>query len=186
MIESIEKLVGQIQASEVELKSVEKEIEKIDDKRIKNMIEIAIKGMKFEKIYEDKKTYNDNGNYYYSDEITYFKDEQGNYLKGVKICEKSLEYNTDSYGGNEKARELFLLQDGSLKVFYILKKWSNCQDGVNSYNREFSEHQDITEFDVDKIIDNIEEILTDRLEKLGERSKAQSKRLEKLQTLKIS
>lgn len=185
MIEHIEKLISKIQANEKEIKSMKEDADKIDTNRLISVIEIARKGIKFEKIYENEITYN-NWNSCYSDEVTYFKDDQGKFLKGVKICEKSLKYNRDSYGGNKEERELFLLEDGSFRVFYLTGEWSNWQDGINNYSREISKYQGITQFDTDEIIENIEKILARRLEELGERKKVQLMRLEKLKALKLS
>jgi len=80
-------------------------------------------------------------------------------------------------------RELYLLEDGTLKAFYVVCEWRN--QGSSELNRFISKYQNVEQFDVDDIIKNIEWHLRNRLKDLGERKKTQLKRLEKLKELKI-
>lgn len=106
-------------------------------------------------------------------------------IKGILIDQIELKEEKGQYGRNTEYRELFLLSDGNFKVFYYNEEISFFQDDSNTYTREISKYQELDQFDFDNITKNIIKALEKRLEDLGDRTKEQKKRLEKLEALKV-
>lgn len=155
-------------------------------KRFNEAIGIAIKGIKFEKIYEELISYNGNNNGCKDDDVSYFKDKQGKCLKGVIVDVISFKYDSFRDGGSKEELELYLMDDGKFMVLEHTGEWSCWENSTDRYNREIFKNQDIFQFNFDKIINNIIDKLNNRLSGLGERTKTQLKRLEKLKALKVS
>lgn len=185
MIENIKKLINIIEEAESELTNIKNEINKLDMERLMKVINIAKRGLKFEKIYSKYVVYN-NHSQWRDDEVDYFRGDDGKVLKGIKVADKSIEYNSEFTGGNKEEDELFLMQDGSFKIFNHSGRWSNYQDESSKYYRTVSNNQDITRFDFDEIVENIYKEIKYRISDLGDKSKTQINRLEKLEKLKVS
>lgn len=183
MTENIIQLTKEVQNEQVELEKVEMEVKELDKKYLKEVIQIAKKGIRYEKIVSEATYYN---NCYDNDEIEYhYSKETNRRLMGIEVDSITLYYDSDFYGGSKKERQLFLLKDGDFMVFDYYAEWSNFQDSSSTTYRTISKNQSIDNFDVDCIVKSIERSLRNRLEKLGERKKTQLQRLEKLKQLQL-
>lgn len=185
MKKTIDDIVKKVLEQENELDKIEEVVYENDMERLLEVTAIAKKGLKFEKIYEERTTYN-NHNSWYDDETSFFTNDEGKCMRGIEVAYETIEDNSDSYGGNEKKIQLFLIEDGSYKVFFEAKEYSNFQDDSNHYSREIFKNQNLNQFDFDEIIDNIYHELERRMISLGDRTKTQKARLEKLQELKLA
>lgn len=184
MMEKVNELVKKINESETELGKIEKELLKCDMDRINKVAQVAVKGIKICRIYSKFVTYNDGINWS-DDKYSYFKDEEGKFQKGVLIVSEELSSNNSEDGtGNRSERELFLMADGTFKVFYKKEEWSSWEDNSED-SRIISKNQDVCQFDFDLILRNIIKELNGKLEKTLARRKTQSNRLERLNELKI-
>lgn len=179
-MKSIQQKVMKIKILEKESKEIEGKEDELDRERFKKAIEIAKKGLKYEKIYEERvctryKSYNE-----------YFIDSDNNYLKGVCIYSESIEdtfYPDFEYFEN---KEIWLMKDGSIKIYKQIGDFERNIDISDKITRELTENQDINQFDVNEVIESINTLLSCRLEELGDRCKKQKERLEKLEKLKLN
>jgi hypothetical protein len=157
----------------------------IDKSRLEKCAEIAKKGIEFSEIYQEVIVY-DNWSDYKDPQFRWLKNADGRDLKGTVICSKHIKNDGNNFVGNAETKELYLMEDGTFKVFMMKATWSNLLDEENRYFREFAFDEDISCFDYCEIIENIAKKLEKRLQKLGKRTKAQNARLERVQKLKIS
>lgn len=164
------------------IETLENETEK---NRLDKCAKISQKGIEFSEIYHEVVVY-DNCNNYKDPQFTWFKNAEGKDLKGTVICSKPIKNDKNDFGEKSETKELYLMGDGTFKIFINKATWSNRLDEENRYCREFASDQDISCFNYDEIIENISKKLEKRLEKLGERNKTQIIRLEKLKKLKTS
>lgn len=185
MIDKINELVNKINECEYELTNIEKEVVAIDIERLNKCAQVAIRGLKLDKIYSKLTIYNNCDNYI-EDEYIYYKDKNDKYLKGKCVATKQLSYSRDYYRTSESCRELFIMDDGTFKVFYHTSRIVDHSDEKSTYERKLSNFQDITQFNFDGILENIIDGLNMRLISLGKRSKSQLERLEKLKKAEIS
>lgn len=184
ILDEVNNLVEEVQKNEEELVELENKVLNYEMQRLRKVIEIAKKGIKFEKLMRRYETYN-NFNNYRSDEIEYLVDDQGKFLKGIEVATIEISSNVDGYGGKEKEKQLFLLSDGTLKVLIHQECWSNYQDDSSLDEWVISKKQDVSQFDTNEIIQEIIQLLNTRLKELRDRNKSQLKRLEKLEGLRI-
>ena len=145
--------------------------------------EIAQKGIKFSPIYEKVIIYNNCDN---NPQFSCFENIEGKNLKGAVICSKTIKNDKNDFGRNLEEKELFLMEDGTLKVFVRKVTISNILDGENIDVREVASDEEMSCFDYCEIVQNIEKELEKRLIRFGRINKAQTARLERLQQLKIS
>lgn len=185
MLKELELLVNKIEDAEKDLTNITTRINEIDSRRINEVIVIAQKGVKFEKIYTSNNVQNANGFNYRNDITEYFKNDDGNFLKGIKVASKETYTNKYGTGAEYNYIELFLLSTGELKVFYNEDNVDYFQGGNSQYERIFSRKHTIEEFDTEEIISGIMEALNDRLKDLGTRTKTQQERLEKIEKLQV-
>lgn len=185
MIEKIEKLKNEIEEKEKVLNNIETDVIKLEKDRLAKCVEIAKSGLKFLKIYKERITYN-NWQYNKSSKVTYFTNSEGKYLKGLNICTESISKNENACGGEFEKKHLYLMEDGTFKVFYEEGEWSNIQDDKDIYSKTIANDQDISCFDYNEIIESIYEKLESRIEKLDEITTRETTRLEKLKELQIS
>jgi hypothetical protein len=185
MLERIKNLVSKIEENQKELDEIKSNVDKIEQERLKEVIDIARKGIKFEKIYKNKTTYNSNGSNYRDDDVEYFKSDNDCYLKGIKVDNIDIKTNKYGSGAEYQERELYLLSDGTFKVFYKESNISYFQGNNSSYSRTESKYQQLDQFDTDNIINNIVDALEGRLKDLGDRTKTQQTRLEKIEELVV-
>lgn len=157
----------------------------IDQSRLEKCAEIAKKGIEFSEMYQEVIVY-DNLSDYKDPQFIWLKNAEGRDLKGTVICSKPIKNDGNNFVGNSETKELYLMEDGTFKVFMMKATWSNLLDEENRYVRQVAFDQDISCFDYCEIIENIAKELEKRLKKLGKRTKAQTARIEKLQKLKIS
>lgn len=183
-MEQLKNMVIEIERSEETLNKIEMEVKELEEARLNKVIEIAKKGLSFGKIYENFTAYNNNNNWR-DDEVTWFKGVDKKYIKGICVAENEINRNEDGYGGKVEKRRLFLMDDCSFKVFFKYSNWSNMQDCASEYKQSISKDQTVDGFDYDEIIDSIKQNLSDKLGKLGDRTKTQLERLEKLKKLEI-
>lgn len=145
---------------------------------------IAEKGVELFPIYEEVLTYN-NWKEYKDPQFTCFKNAEGKDLKGAVICSNTIKNQENDFCQNLQMKELFLMEDGTFKVFIRKVTISNIPDGENRDFREVAD-QDMSCFNYCEIIENIIKELEKRLTRFGRLNKAQTTRLERLQQLKIS
>ena len=157
----------------------------IDQSRLEKCAEIAKKGIEFSSIYKKVLTYNNFDNDR-DPQFSCFKDTEGKDLKGAVICSKTIKNDENNFSKILEKKELFLMEDGTLKVFVRKVTLSNILDGENIDVREVAFDEDTSCFDYCEIVENIEKELEKRLIRFGRINKAQTARLERLQKLKIS
>ena len=143
------------------------------------MVKIAKKGLVFQRILTNCKSHNCN-TCNHPDKNTFSE------YKGVLLLEKD---NGSSRGDQSKLiklKELWLLEDGRFVTTDYIEDISYWQNAWNEANRYINENDFvIEEWDVDDIVKSVENNLKERLIRLGERTKNQKERLEKLQGLKL-
>ncbi|MEL3961888.1 hypothetical protein MKZ01_11465 [Lysinibacillus endophyticus] len=169
MINELLEVTEDVLKIENEVNQNQKEINSLERNYLDTVINIVRKGIKYEKIEKG------NGKYYL--------DSEGKLIKGILLDKiNCVDKNLGWYCKTED-RELYLLEDGTLKVFYVIWEWR--QGDGSTLERTISKFQDVNQFDIDDIIISIENHLQDRLEELGERKKSQLARLEKLKQLQL-
>ena len=179
-MEIIEEKVMEIEMLERQNEEIEGRADELDKKRLDEVIEIAKRGLKYEKIYEERICTR------YGTSNEYYTDSDKKYLKGVCIYEDVIDdiyYNDCEY---IKKKELYLMRDGSTKVFKYIEDIERNIDIPDKSTRELDENQNVNQFDIDKVIDSINDLLSERLEELGDRCENQKKRLKKLEKLKLN
>jgi hypothetical protein len=185
MLDKLSIIVEEIKKQKKELEQIEKEVLLLDSKRLQKVVEIAKEAIIFEKIFKEKIEYN-NSREWRSDSVEYFYDENGKPLKGVLVEEINLSYHRGSMGGERVDKELFLMEDGSWRVFVYKARWTCHADFANKYERIIDKNQNIDIFDKDKIIQNIIEEVQESCKYFVEEKNKYLERLEKLKMLKIS
>lgn len=154
----------------------------IDKSRLEKCAKIAREGIELSAIYDRVVVYN-NWNDYEEPQFRCFKNSDGKDLKGAVICSTTIKSDENDFGGNLQTKELFLMEDGTFKVFIRKVTWSNLLDEENRDVREVASDQNVSCFDYYEIIENIAKELEKRLKRLGKRTKAQTARLEKFHKL---
>lgn len=157
----------------------------IEKNKIVKCAKIAQKGIELSAIYEEVVVYN-NWRYDRDPQFRCFKNAEGRDLKGAFICSMTIKDDKNDFGRNLEEKELFLMEDGTLKVFIRKRIQSYLLDEESKDLREVSSDQDISCFDYDEIIEKISEELKKRLKKVGKRTKTQTARIEKFNKLIIS
>lgn len=157
-----------IRVSEMDTKIAVQELEQIYE-----IIKECKGGFKFNKMVEEKISWNNHNNYR-DDEVTYLKD------KGVFLTEYTYYTNRNGYGSETEEYELWLLQNGELKVYKCVEEYSNFQDEANSLNRFLKSDDVLKYFKFEDILKGIKDALERRLDSLENRTKAQEERIEKL------
>jgi hypothetical protein len=185
MLDKLSIIVEEIKKQKKELEQIEKEVSLLDNKRLQKVVESAKEAIIFEKIFKEKIEYN-NSREWHSDSVEYFYDENGKALKGGLVGEINLSYHQGNTGGERVDKELFLMDDGSWKVFIYKARWTYYADCSNEYKRTIAENQDISMFDIDEIIKNIIEEIQNSLKYIVDEKNKQIERLKKLKSLKIS
>lgn len=185
MLEKFIKLTEEVKRQKKEFEQIKNEVVLLDNERLKKVVEIAKEAIIFEKIFKEKIKYN-NSREWHSDEVKYFYDENGKALKGILVGEINLSYHRGNTGGERVDKELFLMEDGSWKVFIYEARWTYYADCSNEYKRTIAENQDISMFDIDEIIKNIIEEVQNSLKYIVDEKNKQIERLKKLKSLKIS
>ena len=146
---------------------------------------IAEKGVELSPIYQKVLTYNNCENYR-DPQFTCFKNSEGKDLKGAVISSNTIKNQEKDFYKNLEIKELFLMEDGTFKVFIRKVTISTILDGENRDFRKVSLDQNMSCFDYCEIVENISKELEKRLTRFGRTNKAQTARLERLQQLKIS
>ena len=183
MLEKLQSIMDQIEVTEKELDEVVEQVEKIDVERLQKVITITKKGIFFYRIWSKCNSHNCN-NCYCPNTYEYTE------FKGYRVA---FEDNGSRRGNTDKTvreKELFLLEDGNFATFEYVGDFDFWQNAWNHEKRELIENgltvEDVVPFwNVDEIIENIQEALTKRLKRLGERTKTQQRRIEKLKELQI-
>jgi len=174
MLTKLENLSKAIEDAQKNFDGVKTELDSLEMSRLQDIINVAKKGLKFEKIYSEKIASK------HSTDYQYFED-----IKGILIDQIEIKDKQGQYGRTTNYRELFLLSDCSFKVFYYTEDISYWQDESSTYSREISKYQELNQFNFDNITESIIKALEKRLIDLGDRTKEQKKRLEKLEALKV-
>ncbi|MBA1335860.1 MAG: hypothetical protein HPY66_1678 [Firmicutes bacterium] len=173
MLEKLREITGKIEEIQAELSRIEAKANDMDKARLDEAISVCMKGLKFEKIYSQHVAKSR-----YADDYEYLDG-----MRGIKLAEKNVKFSSGQYGKDYADRELFLMADGTFKVFYLVADISYWQDQNDVYERQVSKNQDIFQFDFDEALENLLKALEKRLINLGERTKAQQARIEKLRAM---
>lgn len=172
MIDEIKEIVKNINIGKEEISNNESILLENDIDKLNTIVQVAIEGLDFENIYRKQIIY-DNSK---QDEEYYQKDENGEFLKGIKVDYIEVSYHKGVNGDYEVQKQLYLMDDGSFKVFNFTGRYSN--NGRSVYEGILSENQDIDQFDFDSILKNILNDLNERYERVKEIRDIQLNRLE--------
>lgn len=192
MLESLEEIVEGIELAEKKLSVFELQVRALDEKMLRKVVNVAKKGIKWDKIQELNGYDHSNG----IDYNDYFKEDE-KYLKGIMV-----DYHTTRPIHEDNSRtdyELWLMSNGD---FWVFKQYSKNFDMTDPKARKIVKkninptfdialNEDLTEngiekrWNIDYIVNRIREALNKRLSNLGDRCKTQKNRLEKLEELKI-
>lgn len=184
MLNETKEIVGQIINSTKEIEAMENQISLISSEKLKEILEVAKHGLEFKGIY--KSAYGHNINL--DDVKEYYKDKRKKIPKGTLICSLIEDSERSKDGEWEVHSELFLMEDGSLKVFDTYYESKSCSDCNATHVRSFRNvgTNEISSFDVELIIQQVLIQLKKRQSTLEERKGTSNERLEKLRTIRIS
>lgn len=182
MLEKLQGIMNQIEVTEKELDDIIKQVESIDAERLQKVITITKKGIPFHRIWSKCNSHNCNTCYCPN---TYEYTE----FKGYLVASKDNGSSRGNTSRVDREKELYLLEDGSFAEFEYVGDFDFWQNAWNHEKRKLIESgltvEDISLWDADEILNNIEKALSKRLEGLGKRTKAQQERIEKLKGLQI-
>lgn len=173
LLNEIKNLSSEIENLAERVSAVDTELEVKELEQIYKIIEECKGGFKHNKIVKEMISWN-NYNNWIDDEVSYFK-EKGAFLT------KYNHYTSRTAHGLEKINyELWLLQNGELKVYKTIREDSNYQDERNDFNRVLVGDNVLDYFNFEAIVEGIKDALERRLESLEGRTKTQEERLERL------
>jgi len=174
-----------VEQTEKELKSIELVVNSIDVDRLTEIVRICKSGLSYKRIYTEKITYSRDGNNYRTDDITYAEQS----LKGCYLDYRENKENKYNTGREEEEIQLWIMQDGSWQEWSYCCSISYYQGHSNSHTRKFIRNlttdQVVAFWDTNDVINGIRNALEIRLSNLGDRSKSQKTRLEKLKQLQV-
>jgi hypothetical protein len=131
----------------------------VDLGRLQKIVDIAISDITFKGIEEKRISYNKMiyDIHLPDDEISYFKYEQGNELKGIIVATELLHHHYDmlTHGSFQKQKELYLMEDGSFLVFVRFYEGSDSKVIPNYDESVVANNQKIGQFDMDTIVASI-------------------------------
>lgn len=162
MMDEIRRVVEKINECVAEISNNENILLEVDIDRLNKIVQVAINGLEFENIYRKQITYNN----LKQDEEDYQKDENGKFLKGIKVDYIQVSYCEDINGDYSVQRQLYLMDDGSFKVFDFTDRSFN--NGRCVYVGILSENQDVSQFDFGSIVKNILSNLSDGFGRIKE------------------
>ncbi|MCM3623674.1 hypothetical protein M4D70_15680 [Brevibacillus borstelensis] len=174
MIDNVVKIVSEIQQAEIELNKLSEENNSKGMEKLRQVFENAKHGLKFEGIPKRIKGY-----FTTFEEKEFFYRTSGDILKGVLLFSIDEEQTCIANEHNEEYREVYLLDDGSLKVYHTTHKWLD--------DNKYSKHHEVTrvEFEFDHrnfyfgwVINSILEQLAARKEHLDFYIKLMKERIE--------
>lgn len=183
MLNTINELVNRINQTKEELAVMDEKIFDIEMDKLNKIIEVAKQGLIFKPIYET--AFGEEVDYY--DEEQYFRSDDGEILNGTLVYFSGEFFEETEEGPIEISTQIFLVEDGSLKVTHTFTESNYCEDcelmHVHSH-RKICENQSLDRFDIGVIINNItadlkirasflEERKNERIAKLNELKKAQ-------------
>lgn len=182
MLTQIESIMRKISETQEELTALTSEINAIDSARLQGVVELTKKGLPFSRIWVEKSSHNCN-TCYHPDIYTYGPE------KGYMV----LEYDDESSRGDQErtdhCKRLYLLDTGEFAVYRYhmnISFWQNdWNEGYQKQLKVLSIVETTGQFDTEDILEGIMGGLKKRLEKLGERTKAQKARIEKLRRFQI-
>lgn len=181
-MEKLQELVSQIEAMQSSLDSVEEELHGLEASRLAEVVAIARKGLAFYRVVMSASYHNCNTCRHNP------RKEYGEW-KGILVAEKDNSEYGDIRDGNEiDVEELWLLEDGTFATTCRSGHESHWQNAWWGWEREpLRPVADplAASWDVDTIINSIVHQLEKRLAKLGERSKVQQARLEKVKNMMV-
>ncbi|MFE8698285.1 hypothetical protein ACFYKT_18335 [Cytobacillus sp. FJAT-53684] len=182
MTNTINQLVIQINQTKKEIAVMDQNIYEIEMGKLIEIIKVAKQELLFEPVYETAS--GQDAGYY--DEEEYFRNTGGEILNGTLVYFSGEFYEETEDGDSEISTEIFLFEDGSLKVFHTFTESHYCEDceevHVNSH-RINCENQSLDRFDIGVIINNITANLKMKVSFLEE---IKSERMAKLEGLKLA
>lgn len=175
MLNTAKELSTQIQITQKEIEAMNDKIFSIEMEKLQEIIDITMSALDFTPIYQVN---ND-------DEESFFTNEKGDYLKG-RLVYFSGDYYRETDGGDvEGSTEVFLLDDGSLKVFHTLTESYYCENCEEFHQESLRNEcecqcQSLKGFHLGVIANNIVDSLREKQSYLAE---FKNERIAKLQSL---
>jgi hypothetical protein len=182
MTNTINQLVNQINQTEKEIAVMDQKIHAIEMEKLNGIIAVAKEALIFNPIYEN--AFGQDEEYY--DEEEYFTNDDGDFLNGTLVYFLVESYEEIEDANREICIEIFLLEDGSLKIFHTLTESQYCEDCEMTHghsHRIIAEDQSLEGYDIWDISDNIEFELKSRASSLEDRK---NERIAKLENLMIA
>jgi hypothetical protein len=179
MTNTINQLVTQINQTEMEIAVMNQQIFTIEMEKLNEIIAVAKQGLLFDPIYEN--AFGQDADYY--DEEEYFRDDIEETLNGTLVYFSGEFYDETEDGDKEISTEVFLIEDGSLKVFHTFTETHYCEDCEMTHghsHRIVAEDQSLERFDIGVIISKIEAKLRMRALYLEKRMNERKAKLEVL------
>jgi hypothetical protein len=178
-------LLKNIQGTQMEVNNLKEQISNIGAEKLSQVINIALNGLEFKPIYENSYI-NDE----FEEEGECFSGITGEILKGVLVLSSIEDSEGTEVGEREEHKEIFLLDDGKLKMFDTVYEWNYCPDcDANHHTTQRVEtdiDEDLCEYRNEVIINNILVKLTQTAEELERTKERLLGRIEKLNSLKVS
>lgn len=167
-----------IEEIEKETERLNRQVRKLQNEKLKAIIEVTKDKYEYSPIYKEKAF----GHY---ENTEYFKDENDEYLKGVCIINQGSKYKmNEDKTFTEELFELFLIEDGTLKVFKeIIQLNDHCIE--KTFSRELIENYDICDFCMECIIDSINELLDDKVMEISNQLENEKYKWNYLESMKI-
>ncbi len=192
MLNEIKQLVNNINSKVLEMKNVTDEVVKLDEKRLEVIVNSALSGLSFDKVWSSKighTTGKDAAATY-----EYLKKDE-KYLKGLKVGQyRGENFREDEYCTYEDTYELWLSANGFFVTHMTGVKRAD-EWGQVELTRELRQldadplevRMDSNEYywDVDIVVSSIISALNTRADDLSYRLVKQKDRLEKLKSLQI-
>lgn len=148
--------IKRIEKIEEETERLNLQVRELQNKKLKTIIEVTKDKFEYSPIYKERL-------FIYGNHFEYFKNKNGECVKGVCICTEVIKYDEDKYGTYIEQNELFLLEDGQLKVFKEIIQTDDCINTQDVYTRELIENYDISEFYINDITENINILLEEKV-----------------------
>lgn len=175
MLNEVKELVLNILQAENEFAVMAEENVTLGMEQVEHVFEMAKDTLKFEGVCKTVKKY---GTPIEDRELLY--DASGRVLKGALISSDLVDES--DFINSAEFKEVFLMEDGSIKVFYAIHQWLA--------NRKFSLHHkvtrveleyDLSEFYYDRIIESILEVLRQRQLELDWKKHLMRDRVDRIQ-----
>lgn len=165
-----------------ELRKLEAERATIEGQAVRQILDAAKGGLKWERLWSEHTNSTRNHN----EHNEWMRDDKGNVLKGIEL------YNLDNrgYTPNDLTMsitidddDVWLLSDGRIalvNVQGVRRRYENSRDTLTAKIERFLEPEQL---DAERVAAAIQKHLTARLKNLGDRTQEQQRRIGRLQAM---